>query len=51
MPLGLQAAAQSLLERDGHHYDVVVVSGDTGKPFAVYFNVDLPFSAAAGDAE
>jgi hypothetical protein len=50
--LALQAAAQSLVERDGHHYDVLLVLRDKGKPFEIYFNVDLPLAAPAnGGAE
>ena len=39
--LALQAAAQSLVERNGHHYDVLLVLRYQGKPFEIYFNVDL----------
>jgi hypothetical protein len=50
--LGLQAAAQSLLEQQGHHYDSLLVPGDAGKPFNVYFTIDLSFAASTnGETE
>lgn len=48
--LGLQASAQSLVEQQGHYYDSLLVIGDAGKPFNIYFNIDLPF-ATLGDGE
>lgn len=45
--LGLQASAQSLVEQQGHYYDSLLVIGDAGKPFNIYFNIDLPFATLA----
>lgn len=49
--LELQAGAQSLVERDGHQYDVLLAFRDRGKPFEVYFNVDQPLAASSGGME
>lgn len=46
--LGLQALVQSLTERDGHHYDLLLVAHATGGPVPIFFNVDMPFARVAG---
>lgn len=44
--LGLMSGSQSLLSKDGHHYDQLdAIDMETKKPVTLYFNIDRPFGA------
>ena len=41
--LGMRPGSQSVLNSDGHNYDLMKVTDENGAEHTFYFNVDIPF--------